>query len=92
VDVTDFFAFNAETGRFEGVVLLRAERAGGGDGRTYTIEATVMNADLNSATSRCAVIVPHDDSELAPRLDPLQPWSRLAEEVALKIAAKSGGR
>jgi hypothetical protein len=63
VDVTDFFTFNPETNAFEGAVFLRAERAGGGDGRTYTIAATVMNGDLNSATSGCAVVVPHDESE-----------------------------
>jgi hypothetical protein len=61
VDVTDFFTFNPQTNAFEGVVFLRAERAGFGSGRTYTIEATVLNSHANWTTSRCAVVVPHDD-------------------------------
>ena len=63
VDVTAFFTFNPLTGCFEGSVLLRAERAGSGDGRTYTIEATVVNGDHNSATSSCTVAVPHGESD-----------------------------
>jgi len=62
VDVTRFFTFNPATGDFEGSVFLRAERAGNNGGRTYTIEATVLNDDNNWATSSCAVVVPHDRS------------------------------
>jgi hypothetical protein len=62
VDVTEFFTFNPDTGCFEGTVFLRAERVGGNVGRTYTIEATVMNDDNNWASSRCTVIVPGDMS------------------------------
>jgi hypothetical protein len=41
--------------------LLRAERAGGKGGRTYTIEATVLNSYNNWATSRCLVVVTPDE-------------------------------
>lgn len=61
-DVTQFFTFNPATGCFEGTVFLRAERAEDGIGRTYTIEATVMNSHNNLATSRCLVLVPIDQS------------------------------
>jgi hypothetical protein len=62
VDVTRFFAFNAATDSFEGSVLVRAERAGGGSGRTYTIKATVRDSHNNLTTSSCVVVVPHDQS------------------------------
>ena len=42
---------------------LRAERAGSGDGRTYTITYTVTDASGNSATAIAEVIVPHDQGK-----------------------------
>jgi hypothetical protein len=60
VNVSEFFTFNPATGSFEGTVFLRAERAGGNGGRTYTIEATVMNSHNNWATTRCFVFVGND--------------------------------
>ena len=63
VDVTEFFTFNPDTGGFEGSVFLRAERAESGSGRTYTIQATVLNNDNNCATSSCAVVVPVDNPQ-----------------------------
>ncbi len=60
VDVTEEFEFDEETGAFEGEIELRAERAGGGNGRTYTIEATVVNADFNWGTASCVVVVPRN--------------------------------
>ncbi len=62
VDVTGFFTYNHDTASFEGTVFLRAERAEDNNGRTYTIEAAVMNNDNNLATSRCVVLVPNDRS------------------------------
>ncbi|HUE73799.1 MAG TPA: hypothetical protein VMP01_23165 [Pirellulaceae bacterium] len=62
VDVTELFTFNPATARFEGSVFLRAERAGAGSGRTYTIRATVLDSHNNLATSSCVVVVPHDQS------------------------------
>jgi hypothetical protein len=61
VQVTQYFTFNADTGCFEGSILLRAERAGNSSGRTYTIEATILNSYNNSATNRCLVVVPNDE-------------------------------
>lgn len=46
----------------EGVweIWLRAERAGGAEGRIYTIEAVVTDAAGNAVTAGGAVTVPHD--------------------------------
>jgi hypothetical protein len=41
-------------------VELRAERAGGGDGRKYQFVYTAMDASGNTATDTVCVIVPHD--------------------------------
>ena len=62
VDVTEFFAFNPDTGRFEGTVFVRAERSESGSGRTYTIQATVANGFNNATTSSCVVVVPLDQT------------------------------
>jgi hypothetical protein len=42
------------------VVLLRAERSGGGDGRIYTIEVECMDASGNITMVDVEVTVPHD--------------------------------
>ncbi len=39
---------------------LRAERAGGGDGRIYTLELACEDASGNTSTTTTAVTVPHD--------------------------------
>jgi hypothetical protein len=44
-------------------VLLRAERAGGGDGRVYTITVRCTDDSGNSATRSVAVRVAHDQSK-----------------------------
>src|SRR5688500_13320484 len=62
-DVTPAFAISRETRGFEGSIFLRAERSGGGDGRSYTIEATVLNGDNNSATSSCVVVVSREKAQ-----------------------------
>lgn len=49
-----------QDGRYVGTVRLRAERDGSETGRTYTIVCTATDAYGNSATARCAVVVPHD--------------------------------
>jgi hypothetical protein len=41
-------------------VLVRAERAGGGEGRVYTITATATDFAGNTATATGTVTVPHD--------------------------------
>ncbi|MBC8874804.1 MAG: hypothetical protein H8E44_35740 [Planctomycetes bacterium] len=60
VDVTDLFEFDEIIGGFLGTVELRAERAGDGDGRVYTIEAFVSDEAGNIGTSSCDVVVTHD--------------------------------
>ncbi len=42
------------------LVKLRAERAGSGDGRTYTLSVTCTDEHGNSSTSSTTVEVPHD--------------------------------
>ena len=39
---------------------LRAERAGSGPGRTYTLTYTAKDVAGNSTTASCTVTVPHD--------------------------------
>ena len=41
-------------------VRLRAERAGGGTGRVYTIQITCTDSANNSSSKSVAVTVPHD--------------------------------
>jgi hypothetical protein len=60
VDVTSSFSFNASLQRWDGTVLLRAERAGAGSGRKYTIDVSALDSSGNAATTSCCVIVPHD--------------------------------
>ena len=60
VDVTTVFTFNPETASFEGTILLRAERDGSGDGRSYTVEAFVVDNSLNLTSTSCVIVVPHD--------------------------------
>jgi len=50
----------ADIGTEDYEILLRAERAGNGDGRTYTITYTVTDASGNSTIVSVTVIVPHD--------------------------------
>lgn len=60
MDVTADFSYDAGTGQWTGVVLLRAERAGGGSGRKYTIDVSAADSMGNAAATSCCVVVPHD--------------------------------
>jgi hypothetical protein len=50
----------ADVGTEDYSFQLRAERAGGGDGRIYTITYRVTDASGNSASASATVVVPHD--------------------------------
>ena len=50
----------ADIGTEDYTFMLRAERAGGGDGRVYTITYTATDASGNSTTAIAIVVVPHD--------------------------------
>ena len=53
----------AEIGTEDYNFQLRAERAGKGDGRVYTITYMITDASVNSATASATVVVPHDMGE-----------------------------
>lgn len=50
----------AETGAEDYEFQLRAERAGKGDGRIYTVTYTATDESGNSASASATVVVPHD--------------------------------
>ena len=56
--VSDIQGANLGTEDYE--FQLRAERAGAGDGRVYTITYTVTDASGNSASASATVVVPHN--------------------------------
>lgn len=56
----------------DGTVQLRAERSGGGDGRVYTIEYAVTDADGQTTTLEVEVLVPHDSSGRSVVAGPIQ--------------------
>lgn len=60
VDVTDELDYDPLTGTWTGTILLRAERAGSGNGRKYTIDVQAIDSSGNSSVTSCCVIVPHD--------------------------------
>ncbi|MFC1738457.1 hypothetical protein ACFL1G_05330 [Planctomycetota bacterium] len=54
-------SIDSQTGLIE--LQLRAERAGKGDGRTYTIIITATDASGNSSTAEVQILAPHDKSK-----------------------------
>ncbi len=58
IELAPWFTYNSTSGSFEGIAWLRAERSGNGSGRSYTIQATVVDNHTNLATSSCVVVVP----------------------------------
>lgn len=60
VDVTGAFSHDAGTGLWTGTILLRAERAGAGVGRKYTLDVQAFDSHGNAAVTSCCVVVPHD--------------------------------
>jgi len=76
----------ATTGTDDRDVMLRAERAGGGNGRVYTLTYLVTDGSGNETEAQAKVYVPHDASDLKDLLghrgdmDPICP--RPLEAVA----------
>jgi hypothetical protein len=63
VDVTAAFAFDPDVGdhgAWTATVPLRAERAGSGDGRCYSIEVRATDTAGNEAAASCCIVVPRD--------------------------------
>jgi hypothetical protein len=54
----------ADTGSDDRDVMLRAERAGGGNGRVYTLTYLVTDRSGNETEAEAKVYVPHDASDL----------------------------
>jgi hypothetical protein len=53
---------DAELGAEDLQVRLRAERAGTGNGRVYTLEYTAMDMSSNQASATAVVVVPHNQN------------------------------
>jgi hypothetical protein len=60
VNVTGELTWNPVAEQYEGTIQLRAERAGSGDGRCYTIDVIALDSQGNAANTSCCVVVPHD--------------------------------
>ena len=59
--ITSLFTFDpsvGESGAWVATIQLRAERAGNGDGRCYTIEVIAIDQFMNSAQTTCCIVVP----------------------------------
>jgi len=61
---TDNDIQGANTGSDDRDVMLRAERAGGGNGRVYTLTYLVTDRSGNETEAEAKVYVPHDASDL----------------------------
>ncbi len=61
---TDNDIQGADIGTDDRNVRLRAERAGGGDGRVYTLTYRITDGDGNETNAEVNVYVPHDASDL----------------------------
>jgi len=60
VEVATALTYDALAQRWRGTVLLRAERAGTGPGRKYTLDVSATDSHGNAAVTSCCVVVPHD--------------------------------
>lgn len=59
-DILSNMTWDPVAQEYVGTIELRAERAGGGDGRKYTIDVTALDSQGNAAITSCCVVVPHD--------------------------------
>lgn len=59
VDVLSDMEWDEDLKAYVGTIQLRAERAGTGDGRMYTIDVVAIDSHLNEALTSCCVVVPH---------------------------------
>ncbi len=60
---------NADYGTQDDLFDLRAERQGGGDGRTYTVTYTATDGSGNQASASGTVFVPHDQGGVTEPLE-----------------------
>lgn len=61
VDIS--LVYNSDSGRWEGVLLLRAERDGAGDGRKYSIRCAAADDSGNLTFATVCVTVPHSQGK-----------------------------
>jgi len=59
----------ADIGSDDRSIMLRAERAGGGNGRIYTLTYQVTDGSGNGTEAEAIVYVPHDASDIKDRAD-----------------------
>jgi parallel beta-helix repeat protein len=58
VNITSAFVWDEDMQAWEAIIYLRAERAGSGKGRSYTIDATAFDGSGNFGMSSCVIVVP----------------------------------
>lgn len=82
----------ADLGTDDRRVLLRAERAGPGDGRVYTLVYLVTDGSGNETEAEARVYVPHDASDLKDMMDDededmddMEPICRRPEEAVEQV-------
>lgn len=81
----------ASTGTADLNVELRAERAGSGDGRTYTLQYAAEDAAGNATTQPLTVVVPHDRGGLTDPLDLRLEESDLGTVIQWGAVTGAGG-
>jgi hypothetical protein len=60
---------DADLGTPDSMIRLRAERAGGGNGRVYTVVYTATDESGNAASEAGFVVVPHDQGGVVDPID-----------------------
>lgn len=82
-----------ELGTDDRVFALRAERAGNGPGRTYTVMGTVTDASGNSTSGVTQTVVPHDQGDARSRkADKAARAAAKAAQNAAKAAEKAAAK
>jgi hypothetical protein len=79
----------ADVGTDDRELLLRAERAGNGSGRVYTILGNVTDASGNSTNAATQVVVPHDQGGAKKAQKAAEKAAKAAKKAAEKAAKEA---